>query len=154
MNPSALAETRLAAWKEPPMPDLKPGQVVIRQPSTSSMRNYPNGGWSPIWGQRDLLIRDYDGEYYSFRVPTWNGSVVLPRIFWGQWDAECKDFGPFAPAGQLSEITTIQCNDKVHSKWGPFEAKWTIDGASLKEPYPDLPMLRCRKKDSGGLECI
>lgn len=154
LNPSALAKTRLEAWKEPPLPDLNPGQVVIRQNFRSYRRDYPNGGWSPIWGQRDLLIRDHDGDFHSFRLPTWNGAVILPRVFWGQWEAECQDFGPVIQEGILSEETTIQCNDSVPEPWGPFDAKWLIDGTSLTKPYPDLPLLRCRKRDSGVLECV
>ena len=155
MNPSARAEAEKEAWNTPPMPNMSNGEVIIRQIAESNRREYPNGGWSPDFGKRDLLIRDYIGDFYSYRLPTWEGAVVMPRIFWQQWEGMCKSFGPKLENGMLiPEETIIQCQDPGEGNWSPSEARWSIDGKSLVKPYPDLPKLRCRKQASGKLQCM
>ena len=124
-----------------------------RQVSESKRQENPNGSWSPIWGKRDILIRDYDGKYYSYRLPTWEGSIMMPRVFWGQWEGQCADFGPTVDGGQLVTEATIQCNDADFGNWPAKDAKWSIDGKILVKPFPDLPKLRCRDQGGGRLEC-
>jgi len=151
--PSQKAEANRAAWNVPPVPDLALGQVTNRQISESKRQDNIDGSWSPVWGKRDILIRDNDGHYYSYRLMTWEGSVVMPRVFWGQWEGECKDFGPLVNDANLLAGSTIQCNDQDTTNNYVKEAKWSIDGKSLVKPYPDLPKLRCRDSGRGRLEC-
>ena len=154
LGPSAAAKQRLEAWTHPPFPNLADGQVLSIDRTFSTSKDNANGSWSPIWGKRDLLIRDYDGAYYSFRLPTWKDSVVIPRVAWGQWEGECKNFGPPTSNGMLLPGSIIQCLDASTEKWFTSDAKWSLDGKSLFNPYPDLPKLRCRKKQNGELECV
>jgi len=153
LGPSKKAKSEMVAWSTPPEPNLEPGQVLVRQVTESARRDNLNGGWSPIWGKRDLLIRDHEGVYYSFRVPTWKGKVVLPRILWGQWEGECVNFGPQTTDGMLEARVTIQCNDPDYKSWFENEPKWSLVGDSLVEPYPDLPKLRCRDEGKDELTC-
>lgn len=153
LGPSENAKAEMASWNTPPEPSLEPGQVLVRQISKSDRWDGPDGSWGPIWGKRDLLIRDYEGVYYSFRVPTWQGKVVLPKIAWGQWEGECTSFGPQTTNGRLEVGTTIQCNDPDYRPWFEEAPKWSVEGKSLVAPYPDLPKLRCRDEGAGELTC-
>jgi len=78
---------------------------------------------------------------------------MMPRVFWSQWEGECRDFGPKVDAGMLLARSTIQCNDTDFGNWPAKDAKWSIDGKSLVEPFPDLPKLRCRDQGGGRLDC-
>lgn len=153
LSPSETAKAEKAAWEMPPVPGLEPGQVLVRQVSESARREYPDGSWSMILGKRDILIRDIEGVYHSFRVPTWKDKVILPRRYWGQWDGECEKFGPKTMDGVLAVSAIIECNDATGSWWDGAEPKWSLEGKSLVEPYPDLPKLRCRHESGEELTC-
>lgn len=153
LSPTDNAKAEWASWNTPPEPNLERGHVLIRQISNSERRENADGSWSPLWGKRDLLIRDHDGKFYSFRLPTWNGKVVLPRLYWGQWDGECEELGPKTTNGALLSDTTIRCNDSAGSWWSGDTPEWSLAGESLVKPYPDLPKLRCKDEGRGELTC-
>ena len=95
LTPSEKAVAIESAASAPPIPDLMPGEVRQLQLSESSIRNLVSGGWSPVLGIRLLLIRDYDGEFYSYELPTWEGAVAMPSSYWGAFgEGSCDDFGP------------------------------------------------------------
>ena len=65
LNPSEKAEAENESWKSPPIPNLAPGQVQIRDVAKSRSHDNFDGSTSIIFGQRDLLIRGLNGVYYS-----------------------------------------------------------------------------------------
>ena len=67
LKPSDKANAEREAWNTPPLLAMTPGQVILRDVSKGYSRNNANGSWSPIYGERDILIRDLDGSYYSYR---------------------------------------------------------------------------------------
>jgi len=152
--PNDRARAEKESWNNPPVSDLVPGQVLVRDISQSERREYANGGWSPKFGARDILIRDQEGVYYSYRVPTWKNAVVMPFNVWGQWDGICVDLGPELEDGMLKNNSTIQCNSAEYGGVLDSPPRWSIDGRSLVSRFPDLPKLRCKASDTGKLECF
>ena len=125
---------------------------MIRQFKESRQDDFPDRSeLTP--GQRDLLIRDYNGKYYSYRLPTWEGAVLMPLTRWWQWEGGCKDFGPSTMRGKLAPESSIQCNDPGGDWFPAKDVKWSLAGKSLKPPFPDLPRLRCRHEPDGELTC-
>lgn len=154
LAPSDRAEASRQAWTMPPPPELLPGEVLHREVSQSERRNLPSGGWAARWGKRDLVIRDYDGAYYWYRLPTWEGGILMPgRIAWGQWEGVCKDFGPMMKGSKLVQGTSIQCNDPEFGNFPARDVSWSIDGKSQNEPFPDLPRWLCAKLKGEDLVC-
>jgi len=127
---------------------------MVRNVSESERIEMPNGGWRAEYGIREILIRDFDGTFHSFRVPTWESDVVIPLRIWGQWDFTCADFGPKTVDGMLQPDTTIRCHSSEIMLNSDSMAQWSIDGKSLTHPYPDLPKLRCKASDSGNIQCF
>ena len=152
LNPSERARAIRDASPQTAIVELQPGEVRTVQLTISSVRGLRNGGWSPNYGERALFIRDYEGTYYSYLLPTWTGQVVMPYRKWGQWEGDCRDFGPVTKGGYLQRDATIKCKDPELAGRAE-EGEWAISGEGLTDYSPDLIIFRCLAKYAQAFQC-
>ena len=88
-------------------------------------------GRKAAWGEKVLIIKDWDGEIYSYLVPTIKGKVSMPERFWSGVNYQCEDFRPVLNSDKkILESGEITCHDTNAPDWGKDAWKWSYDGKS------------------------
>ena len=96
-------------------------------------------GRKAAWDEKVLIIRDWDGEIYSYLVPTIKGKVSMPEKFWGWGYYQCEDFRPTLNSDKrILESGVIACHDTNAPDWGKKVWKWSYDGKSKYHWIADM----------------
>ena len=119
--------------------DKNTSRIIQARPSKEwkegdSTRLRPGRAW--------LIIRDNTGVFRVFGVPTWEGSILMGRSFWGQFEGLCNDLGPASGANVIDAGTEIRCNDEDNDSYFAPHWQWTIDGRNISREIVDLPLIR------------
>ncbi len=154
LNPSARAIHNHALARDYATESVQPGELRFISTQTSSRTDLPGGGFRINLGKSLLAVRTIEGDSYLYSLPTWSGNILMPRTWWGQFEGECKNFGPAHPSQSVTRSTTLQCNDPEFGGWPASGAKWTIAGKSLAPTIPDLPSARCIQTPRESAKCI
>ena len=154
LRPSDRAVSIAETWKSSKIEKLDRGEVRMIEIATSSRRDYYDGSWTALTGKRHLVIRDYDGEYYGYSLPTWEGAIAMPVRYWGQLgEGGCEEFGPTLEKGRLMPGSIIQCHKPDLSGYPSYGAKWSLTGESLVGNFPDLQKIRCSAINASEVQC-
>lgn len=92
------------------------------------------------WDEVVLIIKDWDGEIYSFLILTDHGKVIMPETWywWGYY--HCKEFGPeLDENNKLKKNGVIQCHDSDIPEFWKDKWLWSYEGKVLGNWAPDLP---------------
>ena len=154
LNASARAIQIKALVRDYATESVAPGQLRFIPTQTSSRTDLPGGGLRMNLGKSLLAVRTIEGDSYLYSLPTWSGNILMPGRWWGQFEGECKNFGPADPSQPVTRATTMQCNDPAFGGWPASGAKWTIAGKSLAPAIPDLPSARCIQTPRESAKCI
>ena len=80
---------------------------------------YDAFGRGSAWGEKVLLIKDWDQRLYVYLVPTEDGKVPLPENWWWWGWHKCADFRPETNNnGFLKKNGVIRCHDRDTPEWG------------------------------------
>jgi hypothetical protein len=136
LEPSGIAELKLPHLS---VAGFAPGQFAFF-PAVVKNR----------WRNQEILVlRDYDGTFNVFELPTdpQTGRVFMPDLTWWHSDAgTCQDFGPDVLQGKLKPSGVIRCHDDDKAAWGQ-EWRWTYKGKNLGSQQDDFPIPKFILKD-------
>jgi len=112
-----------------------PGSFSLLHFKKGRKVEYSNGGWGFRSGDALLLVRDLDSKFYLYYLPTYNGKIVMPLKWWGQYEGYCKRMS--VNFGSLP--TAIFCEETQESMdWNSENWVWSVDGKNLSGELPDL----------------
>lgn len=80
-----------------------------------------------------MVYRKLNGELRVWQVPTDNGKVGMPDLYWWRPFYRCENFGPTMINGLVDESQPMRCHDqKLPSEaWGE-RWQWDLNGNALK----------------------
>ena len=97
-------------------------------------------------GRAWLVIHDNSGAFHVFGLPTWEGKVLMPRSFWGQFEGLCEDLGPSSKVAVIDRTTQIQCNDQDNIQHSAKYWFWSLNGENLTRELADMDKIRSERQ--------
>jgi hypothetical protein len=133
LQPSKKAEAALARVD---ISNIEPGSFkIMDHPAYGEL--YNGFEWSLI------IFRATDGQFYFWDVPTKDGAVGMPDLFWVRPFYPCQMFGPTIENGFVDESMPIICHDsELPSKWWAMRWRWDVRGKALDSMMEDLQVTR------------
>lgn len=123
------SERAFAAIPHIRLPVLEPEQFAyIKDPT--SLDNWP----SVL-----LIVRRQDASLSVWRIPTRDGNVQLPDIYWWRQGQTCPRFEPDFRTG------VIGCMGADFGEWGRHAYRWDLDGKNISAQVDDMPAVRGRE---------
>ena len=118
--------------------DIKNNEIKYIITSTSSKEEKHNGSTVYTPGSSWLVIRNDLGEFYVYRVPTWEEKVLMPRVYWSQFEGVCKKLEPELKNGKITKESKILCKDSDVNSYQQNIWKWTLEGKNISGQIPDM----------------
>lgn len=102
-----------------------------------------------LLNRKVLIIKDWNDELFVHFLPTKDGAVTLPDIYWSWVVTTCIDFGPETESnGNILNSGKIRCHDiDEPAGWSFDNWQWGYNGKSLVEWKPDLISPKYEIKD-------
>lgn len=91
------------------------------------------------WDELVLIIKDWDGEIYSYLMPTKDGKVIMPDRWWGWGYDYCENFGPdLGEANAIERSGYIRCHDADVPEWRETVWVWSYSGTAQSSWMDDM----------------
>ena len=115
------------------MSELQPNtlKLIITQ-SSRKIESQSYSKWVP--GSSLLVVRGEAEKYYLYRLPIWEGNVMMPWRVWGQHEGYCPDI----QLGTFKDSFAIKCGTPNYAEFLTKQWYWSIDGQNLGDDLPDL----------------
>ncbi len=105
-------------------------KLIIMQES-KKIESLSSTSW--VSGKSLLVVRG-DKDYYLYRLPIWEGKVIMPWHFWGQHEGYCPDI----QVGTYNGTKVIKCGTPNYSEFLTKQWYWSIVGKNLGNELPNL----------------
>ena len=127
---------------------LQPNEYKILKKIKSSKVDNSDGSTTYKPGTSLLIIRDVNEDYYVYRLPTWEGEVLMPGPrSWNVIDeGACRNFGPEILDGIIHTNTSITCLDENFEGYFSKHWQWTLSGQNISNKLPDLMAVKYIKE--------